>query len=464
MRAKKTVVLNAVGLTPDRIGPETPFLSAYLKEATLRPVQSMLPAVTCSVQATYLTGKQPVDHGIVGNGWYFRDMDEIKFWRQSNRLIQAKKIWEELKERDPEATTANLFWWYNMNSDVDYLVTPRPIYRSDGVKIPDILTYPMTLRDELQDSLGPFPLFKFWGPMTSIESTQWIAEAAKRVEEAYQPTLSLVYLPHLDYNHQRVGPDHPDSWKDLRDLDRVLEDLIGFFEERDAHVLLLSEYGIEPVHKPVHLNRKLRENGYVTVRNEMGGEVLISGASRAFAVADHQVAHLYIKRSEDVEPVRHLLSGMDGVEQILDREDMKREGLNHERSGELMAIAEPDAWFTYYYWLDESCAPDFAPTVDIHTKPGYDPAELLINPDLRMPKLRAARRLLQKKLGLRYRMDLVSTRGEGVRGSHGRHSSRPERGPLLITRQSETIDRASLAATDVHDVILDHLFPGTGKT
>ncbi|MGM0507164.1 MAG: alkaline phosphatase family protein, partial [Bacteroidota bacterium] len=327
MRANKTVVLNVVGLTPDRIGTETPFLSTYLEDAALYPVKSMLPAVTCSVQATYLTGKEPSDHGIVGNGWYFREMDEIKFWRQSNRLVQSKKIWEELKERDPEATTANLFWWYNMNSDVDYLITPRPIYRSDGVKIPDILTYPMSLRDELQESLGQFPLFKFWGPMTSIESTRWIAEAAKRVEQTYDPTLSLIYLPHLDYNHQRVGPDHPDSWNDLRDLDVIIENLVGFYEERGARVILLSEYGIEPVHKPVHLNRALRENGYVTVRNEMGGEVLIPGASRAFAVADHQVAHLYVKRGEDVESVRQLIADMDGVDRVLDRKEMKREGV-----------------------------------------------------------------------------------------------------------------------------------------
>lgn len=458
MKANKTVVLNVVGLTPDRIGEKTPFLTRYLEKAALRSVKSILPAVTCSVQATYLTGKRPAEHGIVGNGWYFREMDEIKFWRQSNRLVQAKKIWEELKERDPEATTANLFWWYNMNSDVDYLVTPRPIYRSDGVKIPDILTYPMEMRDELQHELGRFPLFKFWGPMTSIESTRWIADAAKWVEKRYSPTLSLVYLPHLDYNHQRVGPDHPDSWHDLQELDRVLKDLVEFYEEAGAQVILLSEYGIEPVRRPIHLNRALRREGYVTVRNELGGEVLIPGASRAFAVADHQIAHIYIRRPDDLEPVRQLLTGLEGVDRVWDRDQMRGEGLDHERSGELIAIAEPDAWFTYYYWLDEDRAPDFAPTVDIHTKPGYDPAELLINPDLKFPKLRAARRLLQKKLGFRYRMDLISTRADGVRGSHGRHAASSERGPLLITRHNRSGNLKELEATEIYDVILDHLF------
>lgn len=458
MSANKTVVLNVVGLTEDRIGEHTPFLSRYLEEAELRPVGSMLPAVTCSVQATYLTGRTPSEHGIVGNGWYFRDMDEIKFWRQSNRLIQSRKIWEELKERDPDATTANLFWWYNMNSDVDYLVTPRPIYRSDGVKIPDILTYPMALRDDLQQALGTFPLFKFWGPMTSIESTKWIAEAAKRVENRFGPTLSLVYLPHLDYNHQRVGPNHPDSWIDLRELDRVLQDLVEFYESKGARVILLSEYGIEPADRPVHLNRALREEGWLTVRNEMGGEVLIPGASQAFAVADHQIAHVYVRSSDLVEPVRRRLESVEGVERVLDREEMKAEGLDHERSGELVAVAEPGAWFTYYYWMDDERAPDFAPTVDIHTKPGYDPAELLINPDLALPKLRAARRLLQKKLGFRYRMDLIPIRAEGVRGSHGRHASSPDRGPLLVTREKQLLGESKLESTDVYRVILDHLF------
>ncbi len=453
----KTAVLNIVGLTADLIGKDTPFLKQWFSQGNMTPVNSILPAVTCSVQATYLTGVMPEQHGIVGNGWYFREMDEIKFWRQSNKLIEAPKIWETAGSEDTGFTCANLFWWYNMNSSVDYLITPRPIYRSDGVKIPDIYTKPISLRDSLQQQLGQFPLFNFWGPNTSIYASQWIADSAKMTDEAYDPTLTLIYLPHLDYNLQRKGPDAPDIGQDLQEIDAVCNDLITFYEEHDTRVVVLSEYGIAPASRPVSLNRILRKHGYITVREEKGGEVLIPGGSAAFAVADHQIAHIYIEHTADIEPIKRLLEEVSGVETILDQEGKRTHNLDHPRAGELIAIAEPDAWFTYYYWLDDTKAPDFAPTVDIHTKPGYDPAELLIDPQISFPKLKAGARLLQKKLGFRYNMDLIPIEGSGVKGSHGRLASSADAGPLLASRCSGLIPSANLKPTDVHDVILAHL-------
>ncbi|MEX0894874.1 MAG: nucleotide pyrophosphatase/phosphodiesterase family protein [Balneolaceae bacterium] len=454
----KTVVLNIVGLTPELIGDRTPFLSEWLSRGKQASIRSMLPAVTCSVQATYLTGKMPSEHGIVGNGWYFREMDEIKFWRQSNKLVQSTKIWEQAKQKDPEFTCANLFWWYNMNSTVDLLITPRPIYRADGVKIPDIYTEPSNLRDQLQDKLGQFPLFNFWGPNTTIYASEWIADSAKMVAEEYDPTLSLVYIPHLDYNLQRIGPGDPRIEKDLREVDDVCKDLISFYEKRETRVILLSEYGIRSVNRPVSLNRELRRYGYITVREELGGEILIPGGSRAFAVADHQIAHIYIEDPADIGPVRKLIEAVPGVEKVLDDEGKKNFGLDHERSGELIAIAEPDAWFTYYYWLDDHKAPDFAPTVDIHTKPGYDPAELLIDPKIRLPRLKAGLRLLQKKTGFRYKMDLIPINGSGVKGSHGRMETDFGISPMLISNHPDLIPDSTLKPTDVYDVILSHLF------
>jgi len=455
---QKTVVLNVVGLTPDLISEHTPFLSEWVKKGTLASVEPVLPAVTCSAQATYLTGVMPNRHGVVGNGWYFREMDEIKFWRQSNKLIQSEKIWERAKKKNQDFTCANLFWWYNMNSSVDYLVTPRPIYRADGVKIPDILTKPIHLRNKLQNQLGQFPLFNFWGPNTTIFASQWIADSAKIIDQEYDPTLTLIYIPHLDYNLQRIGPDDPGIVRDLKEVDEVCKDLISFYEERNTRIILLSEYGISPVNKPVSLNRILRKEGYITVREELGGEILISGSSRAFAVADHQIAHIYIENPFDIEPVKELLGNVPGVDEVLDNEGKKNYQLDHPRSGELVVTAKPDSWFTYYYWLDDNKAPDFAPTVAIHDKPGYDPAELLIDPSISFPKLKAGLRLLQKKLGFRYTMDLIPINGEGVKGSHGLMVSNPEKGPLLVSQHSDLMQKSNLEPTDVYDVIFRHLF------
>ena len=200
-----TLVLLIVGLTPRHLGPDTPRLSALARAGAMRPLSTVTPAVTCTVQATFMTGGQPRDHGIVANGWLFRDLMEIWLWRQSNRLVGGEKIWEAAKRRDPAFTCANLFWWYNMAATHDFGVTPRPIYKSDGRKLPDCYAQPLGLREELTQALGPFPLFHFWGPATSIASSRWIADATLHVRRTRAPTLTLAYLPHLDYDLQRLG-------------------------------------------------------------------------------------------------------------------------------------------------------------------------------------------------------------------------------------------------------------------
>ncbi|URD47908.1 alkaline phosphatase family protein [Chroococcidiopsis sp. CCNUC1] len=454
---KKTVVLNVVGLTPNLLGQHTPFLSNWAARGRVVPVKSMLPAVTCSVQATYLTGKYPNEHGIVGNGWYFRDEGEIKFWRQSNKLIQAPKIWEVARSHDPTFTCANLFWWYNMYSTVDYAVTPRPMYPADGRKIPDIYTQPANLRSQLQTELGQFPLFNFWGPNTSIASTQWIANSAKWVEDRYSPTLSLVYLPHLDYCLQKYGADASLVAKDLQEIDTVCRDLIQFYEARNTQVIVVSEYGITSVSQPVHLNRILRENGLLAVREELGRELLDAGASIAFAVADHQIAHVYVNDPAYIPKVRDILEATEGVERVLDEADKSAYHLDHPRSGELIAIANSKAWFTYYYWLDDSCAPDFAKTVDIHRKPGYDPVEMFLDPQLKFPRAKLGLTLLKKQLGFRYLMNVIPLDGSLVGGCHGMHTGLSE-GPLLITQKPDLLeDREVLEPTEVFWSILQHL-------
>ncbi|BAY30094.1 type I phosphodiesterase/nucleotide pyrophosphatase [Nostoc carneum NIES-2107] len=454
---QKTVVLNVVGLTPSLLGENTPFLSAWAAKGQVVPITPVLPAVTCSVQATYLTGKLPDEHGIVANGWYFRDDCEIKFWRQSNKLVQSPKIWEMAKSIDPNFTCANLFWWYNMYSAADYAITPRPMYPADGRKLPDIYTYPGNIREEVQSDLGQFPLFNFWGPNTSIVSSQWIANSAKWVEEHYSPTLTLVYLPHLDYCLQKFGQDKEQIQKDLQEIDAVCGDLINYYQARNTQVIILSEYGITPVSQAVDLNRILRKHGLITVREELGRELLDPGASIAFAVADHQVAHVYVNDAAYIPKVRDLLESTAGVAQVLDEEGKKAYHLNHPRSGELVAIAQSDAWFTYYYWLDDAKAPDFARTVDIHRKPGYDPVELFLDPQLKFPQLKIASKLLQKKLGFRYLMDVIPLDASLVRGSHGCVTTSQSEGPMFISHQTHLINEDVIPATDVCSLILQHL-------
>ncbi|MEH2069727.1 MAG: nucleotide pyrophosphatase/phosphodiesterase family protein [Nostoc sp.] len=456
---KKTVILNVVGLTPNLLGKNTPFLSAWAAKGQVVPVKTVLPAVTCSVQATYLTGKLPDEHGIVANGWYFRDECEVKFWRQSNKLVQAPKVWDIAKSIDPNFTCANLFWWYNMYSSVDYAITPRPMYPADGRKLSDIYTQPSNVRSPIQSDLGQFPLFDFWGPKTSINSSQWIANSAKWIEEHYSPTLSLVYLPHLDYCLQKFGHDEKYIQTDLQQIDAVCGDLIEYYQARNIQIIILSEYGITPVDKAVDLNRILRANNLIAVREELGRELLDFGASIAFAVADHQIAHVYVNDAAYISKVRSLLEATPGVAQVLDEQGKQAYHLDHPRSGELVAIAQPDAWFTYYYWLDDNKAPDFARTVDIHRKPGYDPVELFLNPQIKFPQGKIALKLLKKQLGFRYLMDVIPLDASLVRGSHGHITTSANEGPLFITHQTHLIDTNIIEATDICSLILKHLNP-----
>ncbi|WEK18920.1 MAG: alkaline phosphatase family protein [Candidatus Pedobacter colombiensis] len=443
---KKTVVIDVVGLSANLIGKHTPFLEQYIKNKKLSTIAPMLPAVTTAVQSTYLTGKQPSTHGIVGNGWYDETDAEIKFWKQSNKLVQAEKIWDQAKKENPNFTCSNMFWWYNMYSNADYSVTPRPNYLADGRKIPDCYSEPAELRDILQEKLGQFPLFQFWGPGANIKSSQWIADASMLTDQMYDPTLTLIYLPHLDYCLQKFGPDFNQIGKELTEIDSLLKELIGFYESKNANVIILSEYGITPVNTPVHLNRVFREAGLLQIRTERGLELLDAGASKAFVVADHQIAHVYINDSSVTEQVKSILDHTPGIALILDEEGKGNHGINHDRAGDFVLVAEPESWFTYYFWLDDAKAPDYARCVDIHKKPGYDPVEMFMS-----SKPRAAYKLLRKKAGFRYIMDVIPLDATLIKGSHGSVNTAPDFHPVLIT--SPELNSENMPATGVYDVI-----------
>ncbi|MEU3271952.1 nucleotide pyrophosphatase/phosphodiesterase family protein [Saccharomonospora sp. NPDC006951] len=454
---KKLLLLDIVGMTPSLLR-HMPNLTAMATRGWQAQLGTVLPAVTCSAQSTFLTGTMPAQHGIVGNGWYFRDLGEVHLWRQHNRLVRGPKVWETARETAPEYTAANVCWWYAMGASTDFTVTPRPIYHADGRKSPDCYARPPALHDELTEALGPFPLFQYWGPTASIASTRWIVGASRRLLRTQRPDLVLTYLPHLDYDLQRYGPGSAKAAAAARAVDTEVAALLSDAREAGYVVVALSEYGITDADTPVDINRALRGAGLLEVYTQDGMEYLDPWASRAFAVADHQVAHVYVREEADQPRVRAIVEELTGVDEVLDRQAQARYGIDHERAGEFVAVAEPRAWFTYYYWLDDDRKPDFARGVEIHRKPGYDPAELFFDPEDKLVKLKAAANLVRKKAGLRYAMNVVPTDPAPVRGSHGRLPDSPADGPVLLCSDPAapaTVESSGrLAGTDVRDLLL----------
>jgi predicted AlkP superfamily pyrophosphatase or phosphodiesterase len=458
----KALAIIAVGLTRRQISSATPHLAELAERGSAAPMSSVLPALTCSAQATLLTGKLPGEHGVVGNGWMDPHSREVALWRQANGLVQGEKVYETARRRDPNFTCAKLFWWWNMGAAVDWSITPRPHYPADGRKIPAVYGTPPEFPAELERDLGPFPFFDFWGPKAGLPSSQWIASAAQRTLRTQDPDLTLVYLPHLDYSHQRFGPHHATSREALTELDALVGQLVTCAGEAGAQTLVLSEYGIEEVSRPVHINRTLRAAGLLQVRPTPGGEILDPFASQAFALADHQVAHVYCQGKDSIERARAVLQDLEGVEQVLDRAQQDAQGIDHPRSGDLLAVCESGAWFTYYYWTDRASEPDFARTVDIHRKPGYDPCEMFLDPSLPFPRLKVAGYVARKKLGQRGLLKVIPVDAQLVHGSHGRRPEQAEDGPVFLSTMAwsaanpEPVD-GSVPITSVRDRILGAL-------
>lgn len=416
---KKLAIINIVGLSSSLLSQHTPALKKFLAAGRLINLTEPFPAVTCTSQSCMLTGKLPKDHGIVANGWYFKDLAEVGFWKQSNYLVQSEKVWDKLKRKYPQFKVANLFWWYNMYSTADYTVTPRPHYPADGRKVFDVYSEPADLSGELKKELGDFPFPSFWGPMAGIASSQWIAQSAMKTFEKYQPHLNLVYLPHLDYPLQKWGPHDVRIPEECAKIDQIFGQLWEFYQKHQVEVMVVSEYGIHSVSQTIHPNRILRQNGFLSVRPSLTWELLDYGASRAFAVCDHQIAHVYVKDLKEKSRIIKLFEGVQGIQKVLDTDQIKEYGLDHSRSGDIVLMAEESSWFSYYFWENDQLAPDFARTVDIHRKPGYDPLELFFDPKILFPKLRVIKNLLLKKLGFRTMIKVIPLDTSLINGSHG---------------------------------------------
>ena len=454
------VILNTVGLTSPRL-PLAPRLHALAQAGWSRPLIEVIPAVTCSAQASMLTGKLPQEHGIVGNGWLFRDTMEVRFWQQSNRLIQAEPVYATARKlaakQGKQFSCAKLFWWFNQGAAVDLAVTPKPHYGADGGKAFDVQSYPEDWAPMRLQKLGAFPFESFWGPMAGLRCTQWIAHCAAEalLAQGGPPQLMLVYLPHLDYQPQRLGP-HACDWKKLvGELDAACAPVLDAAREIGAALWIVNEYTHVSVDSPIYLNRIFRNAGLLVARDGPFGEQMETYASAAFAVCDHQIAHIYVNDSRLIGKVRELVAGHGDVSRVYAGEERAQIGLAHARAGDLVALAKPNAWFAYPFWLDDRRAPDYGRTVDIHRKPGYDPCELFFDPKLFWPKGRAIAKVLLKKLGLRTLVDVVPLDARLVKGSHGLHAGEVGDQPVFIC-SGKPPDAAILSQTEVRDRILRH--------
>jgi hypothetical protein len=489
-----------------------PFLHDYISSPNggMIQVHPAFPAVTCSAQATYLTGKAPGVHGIVGNNIWNPDLGEYKNWHQSAHLVQCPRIFEKLKLHDPKITTFSNCWWFPMGDRfLDYCITPRPQYLANGGKVADIWTKPEHLRHALQSpksegGLGTFPLHRFWGPGANIASTEWIINASILVDREHNPTFSLIYLPHLDYNLQKLGPNPDEDPSgtiklDIQRIDQELSRLVTYYHQAhpSVRILILSEYGIQPVHKPIHINRYLKNWGYLSTRSSNGGENLDTYSSTAFALPDHQVAHIYVNdqsqesvpeqcahlpfpmsasKLSNVVKLQQALKKVPGISAVL-RRDLGEvdsyyshptgfgSATDPKRTGDIVVIADADAWFTYYFWRNDNDSgtqgpPDYAKCVAIHAKPGYDPVEMFYahpHPILGFMYL-IWKVFLVYVLHLRVTVDGTRFRAELIRGSHGiTKNLHTKYYPIIASKNLSTCIKGSapsiIFAEEVYDVM-----------
>lgn len=376
---------NVVGLSPRLLKRLAAManLSGMVPDAMSADMIPVFPCLTLPGQASFFTGTYPSEHGIIANGFYDRARYEVSFWDQYRSLVEAEPVWEKLKRKNPKIKTALLFCQNTLYGKADIIITPKPMHTDAGL-VQWCYSKPVGFYEQVVENIGrPFNLMDYWGPFASAKSSEWIMEAAKDIVRNYQPNFMATYLPHLDYSCQKYGPEDPSVDTDLKIIDKLLGEFVLTLREtgilEKSTICLFSEYSLTPVAGAVEPNKILRANNLLSVRTIQEKEYLDFEMSRAFAMVDHQIAHIYIHNHEDINPVKKLLQGIDGVATVLDKEDKQKLGIDHTRSGELVAVSEQDKWFAYYWWDKAELAPDFAENIDIHRKPGYDPVEMFMN-------------------------------------------------------------------------------------
>lgn len=441
--AQPVVLLSIPGLRARDLAsmPRLQALAASGQQARLVPG---FPAVTCPVQANMTTGLAPREHGVIANGFYYRDRHEVEMWTAWNECIQRPQIWDTLHERRPGTTSAVWFALHSKGCGADYVCTPAPIHNPDGSESLWCYTKPTELYGELRDTLGHFPLQHFWGPLANIKSSAWIIDSAIHAARTLRPEFFYIYLPHLDYAAQKLGPDSEAARQAVVDLDgvlgKLLDEVSAAFATEPPLWLVASEYTIQPVDHVTYPNRVLREAGLLNVTNEGDAELLDFAGSQAWALVDHQLGHIFVKDAQPqvVAQVAELFRGQPGIAEVLVGDELQRYHLDHPRSGEVVLVSTPNSWQAYYWWLDDRHAPAFARTVDIHRKPGYDPVEMHFDRQTMSIPLDATL----------------------VRGSHGAPVPRDQAEGVLLSSRPGVLPGATLADTDVAGIVLQQFDAG----
>lgn len=381
---KKLIVINVVGLTKNLFDNTLlPNISKIFTSGFYSPMIPSFPAVTCSVQSSITSGYYPAEHGIISNGIYDRDTKQVSFWEQYDSLVQKPRIWDILKEINPKLKTAVFFWQNSLYANSDFIITPKPIHLEDKT-IMWCYSKPVNYYEEIVQHIGEFDLKWYWGPFVSIKSSQWIIDASMYTIKKHKPDLVLVYLPHLDYSAQKYGPQSNEFKQSLIESDDLIGNLMDFLNasefDNEYDVMIHSEYGFNEVTHSLSPNIILRKNGLLSIRTIFGKEYIDFENSNAFAMVDHQIAHIFVKTGyEDI--VTSIFKKEKNIARILDKTSQIQLKINHARSGELILCAQDNCWFNYYWWEDENNAPSFTFNVDIHRKPGYDPLELFLDPN-----------------------------------------------------------------------------------
>jgi predicted AlkP superfamily pyrophosphatase or phosphodiesterase len=444
----------------------TPTLYGWANNGALAELVPTFPCVTSCVQASMWTGTPPAAHGVIANGFYDRDRRAVEFWVGRNDMIAGEQIWDAVCAARPSFTSAI---WHGQNikgASADSIVTPAPIHEPDGTMKLWCYSKPDGLYQRLLDELGHFPLQHYWGPIANIESTRWILNAANWLVEKDAPSLHWIYIPHLDYAAQKFGPNGAEERASLVEFDQELARFVGRVAESrigdDVVYLVAGEYAMTDVTGVVYPNRALRKAGLLNTRVEEGKEYVDFAHTPAFAMVDHQLAHVYVNPSEprasarastqsqhrcaiphgDIRKIADLFRDREGIAGVYAGDDRNIVGLNHERAGDIILVAEDTHWFAYYWWLDDAAAPPFARTVDIHNKPGYDPVELFFDPKT-------------KGIPLDARL---------VKGSHGVPAKGPQHRTALIcsSRSDAVVSGRTYRDTDIKRLTLELLNPGVG--